>query len=591
MNRRLFLRSRRSWNQPGIFKNLLALHLFWWMCSVMVYGVTEDTNERSDNRVIQLETYVIDGDDGVSDGQLIDHQSLNLQKIVDLSEVISSELIEASMVRKSGYGNEINLRGFSQANLPVIINGGLIEGACGSRKDPSLSHINLLTVDRLIVREGPFDVTQPGNLGGFINVLTKAPISGFSGEILMRTGSYDFYSSGLTATGGNGRIQFRLGYNYSESGQFEDGNGNALWELRSGRSGSYNAAGQSAKAFSKKDIWGALKIDFSAKQSLELNYSWGDARDILTSRVAFDTEKELTRLMNLKWTLDQLGSFSDHLEIRFYRNDVGHYPTQEFRNVSVPKSVISKTNLSGFKIQNTKQLGNTELLFGLDLTRRKWNADVYNAQTCALLNGIMIPLTKNEDWGLFVRTERDYERWSWNAGLRFDRNESEADAPLTFVERHSITNMNRDSLLGGFATFRYHTDRMGEFYTGVGRSYRVPNGSERYIQGSPRFFGNPELEPTANTEFDLGWSKSGEHWRVNAKAFYSDLKDYIYQVFTLDKLQTYENIDAHILGGDISGSWFFDSGFSTDAAVAIHRGKKDSLLDNNNDPDLGKWLP
>lgn len=119
----------------------------------------------SNHHVIMLDSLVVEARAETQDAALIESRALKLHKIVDLAEVLSGELVEASIVRKSAYGNEVNLRGFSQANLPILVNGGFLEGACGSRKDPALSHINLLTVDHIVVREGPYDVTRPGNLG------------------------------------------------------------------------------------------------------------------------------------------------------------------------------------------------------------------------------------------------------------------------------------------------------------------------------------------------------------------------------------------------------------------------------------------
>lgn len=541
--------------------------------------------------VIILETYVIHGEKESDSGQSIDSRSLNLPKIMDLSEIISTELIEASMVRKSGYGNEINLRGFSQANLPVLVNGGVLEGSCASRKDPALSHINMLTVNRLVIREGPFDVEQAGNLGGYVNVITKGPEEGFSGEILTRTASNDFRSAGLTVTGGSERIQARVGYNYSESAQYKDGNGNRLWELRSDRNASYNEKGQSANSFRKHDVWAALNYDLNDQHSILLEYSWGDARDILTSRVAFDTGKETTRLTRLVWSARELGNFSDSLKIALYRNDVGHFPTQKYRNVMLPKAIISKNSISGGSIRNRVDWNQLNMSYGVDAYQRKWNADVFNATTGALLNGSLIPDSKAQNVGAFFSVESDLDRWLLRGGIRVDTHYTEARDALKQAAKLTSVNKHNDTLVGGFASMRYRFSESSEIFAGIGRSYRVPNGAERYIQGSASYFGNPELEPSKNSEVDLGWKREGTGWRVQVKAFYSDLEDYIYQVGTTDGYQTYQNIDAHIYGGDLTGNLVLGSGFSVDAGFAIHRGKKDSQLDNNSDPDLGQMAP
>ena len=72
---------------------------------------------------------------GISEKKRIDEKALKTHKVVDLAEILSDELIEAYMIRKSGYGNEVGLRGFTCANLRYTQNNTLIEGSCGSRKD------------------------------------------------------------------------------------------------------------------------------------------------------------------------------------------------------------------------------------------------------------------------------------------------------------------------------------------------------------------------------------------------------------------------------------------------------------------------
>ena len=37
--------------------------------------------------------------------------------MVDLAEILSDELVEVQMIRKSGYGNEVSMRGFGHLTL------------------------------------------------------------------------------------------------------------------------------------------------------------------------------------------------------------------------------------------------------------------------------------------------------------------------------------------------------------------------------------------------------------------------------------------------------------------------------------------
>jgi len=124
---------------------------------------------------LQLDTLVVEGRAETEKAQSIESRTLTTHKVVDLAEILSDEMVEVQMIRKSGYGNEESMRGLGKEKLRVVLDGGNLEGACGSRKDPSLSHINMLTVDDIIIRQGPFDVTKPGCLGGYVDVVTKKP--------------------------------------------------------------------------------------------------------------------------------------------------------------------------------------------------------------------------------------------------------------------------------------------------------------------------------------------------------------------------------------------------------------------------------
>jgi iron complex outermembrane receptor protein len=252
----------------------------------------------------------------------ISQKTLKSHKVVDLAEILSDELIEASMVRKSGYGNEVGLRGFTKSNLRFTLDDTLIEGSCGSRKDPPLSHINMLTVKSLEVKEGPYDVSVPGALGGDINVISKDTQKGMHGEVLSKFGSFGYLSQGGYVTGGSDSLQGLFGYNYSESGQYKDGAGNKLSSFNP----AYNDEGKNMDAFKKNDFWGKVSVKPAENQNLLFSYSYGEASDIMTPRVAMDTEKEKTYLNKVEYIINDLSSISGQLKLSAYYNRVEHYP-------------------------------------------------------------------------------------------------------------------------------------------------------------------------------------------------------------------------------------------------------------------------
>ena len=555
------------------------------------YSLAEQRKNADEGDVIQLDTMVVTGAKESDEKQEIDSRALKTHKVVDLAEILSDELVEAQMIRKGAYGNEVSIRGFGQENLKVMIDGDILEGACGSRKDPSLSLINMLTVQKLVIQEGPFDVTKPGCLGGYVDVVTKKPSPGFKAEVLGKAGSFGFYSAGGSASGGSEKVQGLFGYNYSESGQYKDGAGKELWTVREGLAAPYNQEGRDMKAFQKQDVWGKLQVTPNRKNTILLEHTYGRANDIQTPRVVFDTEKEITNLSKASWEIDDLGPVSQKLTTFFYRNEVDHYPFQKYREVEVPKNNTVKSTITGGGVENVTETGFATFTYGVDIYHRDWWGEVYNSLTGALLNKQLIPSVKSLDLGGYFQANKDFDRWSLSFGLRYDYFRQKADQDLVFTKTVTSANAQDNNLVGGQVSANFFLTDDVLLFGGVGRSYRTPTSCERYIQGNPTYFGNPDLDPTANTEVDLGVRFESGRWKMQAKGFYSDLKNYIYQENNSGGYRTYTNIDAHIYGGDIKMGVDLLRGFSLDGGVAYQRGRKDTQPENNDDQDLAQIAP
>jgi iron complex outermembrane receptor protein len=552
---------------------------------------TEAAPQRDARSEFRIETVVVSGALSSGEGQKIESRKLTAHKVVDLAEVLSDELVEVQMIRKGTYGNEISLRGVGQENMKVLLDGGIIEGSCGGRKDPSLSHINMLTVQSLVVREGPFDVTKPGYLGGYVNVITKKPKPGFETEVLGRAGSYGFTSIGFFVNGGDETFQALAGYNFSEAGQYEDGAGHKIWESRQGMSAPYNDKGRTANSFRKNDVWGKVQITPGEHQTILLEHSYGLARDILTPRTTADTAKEVTNLTKVSWEIRDLGEASKALSFTFYRNKVDHYPNQKFRAVAVPTNNVAISTIMGGGVQNVTATEFATFTYGVDVYHRDWYVDVYNSLTGVKANDYLIPSVETVNVGGYMQANKQIGALSLELGMRYDSFRQEAAEALKFTSLVTNANRRTDQLMSGSISVEYALSPGAILFSGVGRNYRTPMSTEGYIQGNAAFFGNPELKPTANTEFDIGFRAKGDGWKLQAKGFYSDLGNYIYQQKALAGYKSYTNIDAHITGGDVTASTDLGYGVSLEGGLAYQLGRKDSYPVNNTDHDLGQIAP
>jgi iron complex outermembrane receptor protein len=568
----------------------LSFSLVAGLLVVAASGMAAEPPEKSGD-LISLETIVVSASQEPEDKQKIEDRSLKTHKVVDLAEILADELVEVQMIRKSGYGNEVSMRGFSQENLKVLLDGGILEGACGSRKDPSLSHINMLTVDDILIQQGPFDVTRQGVLGGYVDVVTKKPKSEFSGELLGKTGSYDYSSSGFSITDGTDKVQALLGYNYSQSGQYEDGDGNSLWQVRQGMAAPYTLAGRNADAFAKNDVWGKLRLTPNGDNTILVEHTYGRAEDILTPRVAFDIESEITQMSKASWEVRNLAPVSKKLTVSLYRNDVEHNPYQGLRAVSAPKNNIASRVITSGGVKNVTETDLATFTYGLDLFHEDWWADTYNSLNGGKINDSLIPSVQTMSSGGYLQAEKPLDRWTLGAGLRLDLSRQEADEELKFTKSVTGENRQTDSLLGGQVSARYYPLDELMIFSGIGRSYRLPTGAERYIQGSSTYYGNPDLKPSANNEVDLGFRIEQQVWNVQMKGFFSQVDDYIYQQVNNGGIQSYTNIDARLWGGDIKATVALPLDFSISGGVAYQKGRKESYPENNTDDDLGQIAP
>nr|WP_320050548.1 TonB-dependent receptor [uncultured Desulfuromonas sp.] len=544
---------------------------------------------------IELDTILVTASaENDNDPEQVDREELRHEHVVDLAELLSQQSASTTLIRKSGYGNEIALRGFGKANLRVLYDNAMLEGACGSRKDPALSHVPLLAVRQVNVQPGPFDVTRQGGLGGAIRVETVDPSAEEQAEVWLKAGSFDYGSGAVQVTGGNETIQALLGFAATQMDPYEDGDGRKLTDFApAGRP--YSQKGEDQEAFTKQDVWGKVRLNVNDHHRLTLSHTYGKAEDVLTPRVAVDIEKERTTLTQLHYEAFELCPYSDHLQVRLYHHDVQHEPFDGYRDLvgsglpSFHRRFEARSTFRGASVSNTMERNWGDLTLGLAHDHQDWNADAYNDDNNTLINDQFIPDIDHDIWAGYAQIKVLTGPITWRSGLRYDDSTMEANDTLKFSRTMTNSNRQHDRTASGYLYASWYPSDFSRIFAGVGRSVRLPTGAERYLQGSSTFYGNPDLDPTVNHELDLGGTLEGPWGQWTLKGFYSDLQDYIYQQAAPDK--TWINIDAHIYGFESRWTKELLSGLTIDAAYAWQRGRKDDQPQNNDDADLSEIPP
>jgi iron complex outermembrane receptor protein len=508
------------------------------------------------------------------------------------------------MIRRSGIANDITLRGQTRDNINVVIDGSKVCGACVNRMDPPTSHIVTHIVDEVEVTEGPFDVEDFGTLSGAIKVTTKKPSEKLSGEIDANIGSFGYKKFSGTVSGGKDKVKLLITASTESSEQYEDGDGHDLATqlknyTRDRGLSSYNYAPkyEDMDAFQKSTMMGKLFIDVANNQELRFSYTANRSDDVLYPSSKMDAIYDDSDIANFEYIAKDLGKYSKKLYFQLYNSQVEHPMSTQYRNAGQERYMTHKltTDMTGIKLKNSVDtFGDREITYGIDTSKRNWDGHYYMTMVANGMSrdiGTSIDDVDTENIGLFLKCKREVGDVNIAWGARYDD---------TSVDTKSSTERDRDYSdfsANIFATYKLNGNT--NLFGGFGKSSRVPDARELYNTKYKKLDdgtmkrvvnGNPNLKQTKNYELDLGFERFFSNGKIKIKTFYSKLDDYIY--YNSSKMMhSFENIDAHIYGAELSGNYLFTDDLSFDVGLAYKKGEKDTQPTNQTDKDLANISP
>lgn len=531
----------------------------------------------------------------------------------DLGEMLSNTLPEVTLVRNSGVGNDIILRGLRKDNINVTIDDAKVCGACPNRMDPPAMHVSSSQIANVEVKEGPFDVTQFGSLGGKINVVTKDPSKGVHGEVSATAGSFDYRKLSTTLEAGNDSIQALVGFSRETSGQYKDGNGRTLSEqtdyVGTAAGQKYAAKHKEMDAYDRNNYWAKIVGKIGNNQKLTLNYFGDRADDIMFPRYPMDALKDDTDMFKAEYQLFNASPLSEELKIEGYHSKVTHLMGTDYRagatNPSTTTWAPAEATIKGAKIENTLNIAGIKTSVGLDASRRNWDA-TKGPKTNSDRN-VLLPDVDTDNIALYATASKSIANIDISGGIRYDDTEITPDTSLrdnaTNSAAHfsSLDDKNYNNISANLM-LKYNLSPASNFFVGAGQSIRVPDAKELYvvntnmagtlITNSATSGGNPNLNESKNREIDVGAETTLGNLHLKTTLFYSDIKDYIYAYATSATTSTWSNIDVKIYGGDVSSDYILNSEWRLESSIAYQKGvKKDPDQINNSDKNLAEIPP
>jgi len=521
-------------------------------------------------------------------------------KSADLAEALTKNVPSVSLVRRSGIANDIILRGQKKDNINVLIDEAKVYGACPNRMDPATSHILTNNIDSIDIIEGPYDVENFGTLSGAVKITTIEPEAGFSGEVSLNLGSWDYRKAAANISGGNEAVKFLLSVSKESSAQYEDGNGNTFAEqiellnppsMNPAMDPRYKTEYADIDAYEKSTLLGKIYANISDDQKLKFSYTANRADDVLYPSSKMDALYDDSDIYNLDYSINNIGNYSKSLNFQVYDSKVEH-PMSTFYRISSGldsvNEVISylETHTQGFKIINSFNAGSSlEANLGLDASIRNWDGTYEGKGTRSAITGRKsIDDVDTQNHAVFAELNKTYDKTSIKAGVRYDDTSIEPTGTVGQAD-------NDYSYFSANIFTTYQASESTKYFAGVGQASRVPDARELYfISSSNTVLGTPDLKETTNLELDAGIENRYDRFNIKTKVFHSWLTDYIYYNSSL-ATNRFENIDATIYGFDVSGAYYFNDEFSLDFGAAYQRGQKDEALATQTSTNLAEIPP
>ncbi|MCM2265733.1 MAG: TonB-dependent receptor [Desulfuromonadales bacterium] len=513
-----------------------------------------------------------------------------------------------SIVRKGAIANDVVVRGLQGDDINVFLDGVRIHGGCPSRMDPPSFHFDFAEVDAIEVIKGPYDVENPGSLGGTVNAVSRQPDKGPGLSASLTYGTADLVNASLKGSYGGEQFDALAGYAYKYSLPPRSGDGKRITAIYPAISPNrYRDDDVDSRAYSIDTFWVKGGYRITDKARTELSYSYQDADHVLYPYLLMDADYDRTDRVNWTTTVDDLGPILKQLSFQAWWNEVEHLMHDGYRVSSLPTAVIRRdysmqtdatTETYGAKLKGSWAVGPGTLDTGVDYYLRNWDAVneiAMYTMAAPYTPQPMIPDVDVDNIGVFAAYSVPLgDAWSIKAGVRLDHTTAEAgklDAARmakAFQPYYPGQDLDDDTdftEVSGNVQMTWKAADSLEFFAGFGSGSRPPDAQELYINllrpgTNPNWLGNPKLSPTRNNQADLGARLTGEDWFTKLSLFYSDLQDYI-DIAGLPapaggKLaRGYRNVDATLWGGELSGQVALPGDFYLSGALSYVHGEND----------------
>lgn len=427
--------------------------------------------------------------------------------------------------RRGGTDGEPVLRGMAGSRLGILVDGEETPGGCGGRMDPPTAYVFPEAYDRIVVLKGPQSVLYgPGHSAGTVLFQRTPPHwerPGWSAGGSGMAGGFDRVDRILELQGGTPRLYGRGGVLDARSGDYRDGDGQAVHSR-----------------YHRWSAHGALGWTPNQRTWVEMRGTRSDGQAAYADR-GLDGVGFLRRNLGLAFETRELSALVGKVEGQVYLNDVDHLmdngTLRRFEPApGFPEPMVRnpRRTTRGARIAVTLYPGERDQwILGAD-----WRSSRHDVRRSPRQDSLPItarPRIADADlastgvFGQWTRSGLSDDRLV--AGLRADQWRAEDLRTLlpSGAANPSAGAVRERLLLSGFARYERELRSGTTCYAGLGQTRRFPDYWELMpVAGvaTPSAFG---LRPERTTQLDFGATGRFGALKTSFSGFYGVTADYI----------------------------------------------------------------
>jgi outer membrane receptor for ferrienterochelin and colicins len=447
----------------------------------------------------------------------IDNETIQNQGAIKLSDVLSKELNIRLMPDMATGETGISIQGMKGSNVKILVDGIPLVGRNGNGSGADISQINLNTIERVEIVEGPMAVNYGANaLGGVINLITKSN----SAEKFQLGASVQAETVDDKISSSDGKYTANINGNYWLNDKLSIGTNLGVTRFN-GYQG--EETGREMQWNPKTQYLGDIKVGYKTK-NLNVYYKFDylyediyDAGSVATGQtIAFDEKFITNRFIH---QIQANGALYDgnRYSLMFSYSDNNRNKNRFIKDLVTGE----KTNAVSTGAQDTTQ-------YQAFVTRGTYSAvevstwidfEVgYDINLEATTGGRLVDESQTiQDYAIYSSAEfKLFNKLKIRPGIRFSYN-SKFDSPI-------VPSIN----------VKYSPSAKIDLRAAYGRGYRAPGLRELYmefIDATHRVYGNDQLVPETSHHIDgaFVYKTHKQSLTLNSEisAFYNDITNLI----------------------------------------------------------------